>query len=243
MISNVNSLIIIPTRLASTRLPNKPLADINGKSMIQHVWEGAKKCQSSQIIIACGDQKIVDESKKFSANAILTDPNHPSGSDRIYEALTTFGPDGKFDIIINYQGDIPVFNASILDKAIQHFLTTGADILTFTTKLNPSQYENANDVKAIVDDPSGSGRALYFTRRIPQDAELYAFYHIGLYIYKRAALEKFVKTPPSPLERKEKLEQLRALSLGMHIETLYIDEIPLGVDTPEDLEKARQLLI
>jgi len=236
-----HSLIIIPTRLASTRLPRKPLADINGKPMIQRVWECSRKA-TCDVLIASGDQEICDISDRFGARSVLTNPDHPSGSDRIYEALKTFDPDKHYNIIINYQGDIPAFDASILTKATDHLNQSKADILTFITKLDPSQYNNPNDVKAMVENPGGSGKALSFSRHFSSESEGHPFYHIGLYLYKREALEKFVHAKPTTLEKEEKLEQLRALSLGLTIETYYIDEIPLGVDTPEDLEKARKLL-
>jgi len=240
-------IILIPARMASTRLPNKPLADIHGKPMIVHVMERALESQLGRVVIACGDPEIKTTIEKAGGEAVLTDPDLPSGSDRILAALDIIDSKHEYDAVINVQGDLPTLEPKLIKTAydlLQDITvsigTLGAIITKESEKTNPSV------VKAIaeIDFSKGQkhGRALYFTRTTAPHGEGPLLHHIGLYAYKRQALEKFVASPPSVLERREKLEQLRALALGMRIEIAVVDTIPLGLDTPEDLEVARNML-
>ncbi len=237
------SAIFIPARMASTRLPNKPLADICGKPMIIHVLERSRKANVEDVYVACAEQEIADMVKKHGGHAIITDPAHPSGTDRIYEALQKTGK--NYDYIINVQGDLPLIEASVINKAIDLVNKPEVNIATLAAVIkDKSEIANPNVVKAVIAFNEGgkAGRALYFTRATAPygDGELY--HHIGLYAYRREALESFVKLPPSPLEKREKLEQLRALENNMRIEVGIVDAVPLGVDTPEDLEKVKEIM-
>lgn len=239
-----DTVIIIPARLASTRLPDKPLADINGKPMIVHVMERAKAAHLGQVIVACAEQEIADAVEKAGGKAVLTDPGHPSGTDRIYEALTLFDPDKHYKKVINVQGDLPTLEPHILQDALALMENPAVDIATLvaTIKEEPER-TNPNVVKAVIAFEPGEkrGRALYFTRATAPYNDGDHYHHIGLYVYRRAAIETFVALPPSPLEQREKLEQLRALEHGMRIDVAVVDTVPLGVDTPEDLEKVRRM--
>jgi 3-deoxy-manno-octulosonate cytidylyltransferase (CMP-KDO synthetase) len=241
-------IIMIPARMASTRLPNKPLADIHGKPMIVHVMERALESKLGRVVIACAEQEIKTAVEKAGGEAVLTDPDLPSGSDRILAALDAIDLKHEYDAVINVQGDLPTLDPTLIKTAydlLQDLTvsigTLGAVITKETEKTNPSV------VKAIAEidfsNNKKKGRALYFTRTTAPSGEGPLLHHIGLYAYKRAALEKFVAAPPSVLEKREKLEQLRALALGMRIDIAIADTIPLGVDTPEDLETARQMLV
>ncbi|WP_297799078.1 3-deoxy-manno-octulosonate cytidylyltransferase [uncultured Brevundimonas sp.] len=234
-------LILIPARLAATRLPNKPLADIEGKPMIVRAWEAASK-SGFRVAVAAGDQEIVDVVQAAGGEAVLTDPNLPSGSDRIRVAADLLDPTGAHDIVINVQGDMP-FASPNLSKICADLLETRrqADIVTLVAaETDASERANPDVVKAVVavDEDGRSGRALYFTRSVLYgDAPIW--HHIGIYGYRREALVRFCAAPPSPLEKREKLEQLRALEMGMTIWTGIIDEAPVSVDNAEDLEAAR----
>ncbi len=240
-------IIIIPARMASTRLPGKPLADIHGKPMIVHVMERAMESKLGPVVIACAEQEIKTAVEKAGGEAVLTDPDLPSGSDRILAALKIVDTSHAYDAIINVQGDLPTLDPTLIKRAfdlIQDMTvsigTLGAVITKEAEKTNP------NVVKAIaeIDFSKGQkkGRALYFTRSTAPSGDGPLLHHIGLYAYKRLALEKFVAAAPSVLEKREKLEQLRALATGHRIDIAVVDTIPLGVDTPEDLEVARQML-
>lgn len=237
-------IIIIPARLAATRLPNKPLADICGKPMIARVIERAKLSNIKDILVASGDEEIIKPAKNEGAAAVLTDPALPSGSDRVLAALNQYDSKNEFDIIINLQGDMPTFDPAILNVALELMeKTPDADIVTLVSPSDDeSEKQDPNVVKAIVafDENAKSGKCLYFTRANAPSGNGPIYRHIGLYVYRRSALEKFVKAPPSTLEKREKLEQLRALEMGLNIYAGIFDEFPKGVDTPIHLEMARE---
>lgn len=234
--------------MGSTRLPNKPLADINGKPMIVHVYERGLEAGMAEVLVACDDQKIVDAVEAAGGKAVLTDPELPSGSDRIYAALEKFDPEGKYDCVINLQGDEPTVNPANIKKAYDLLKETDSDLTTLGSYfINEEDVKNSNNVKAIAEIKAGedTGRALYFTRAVSPFNRGYIgqyIHHMGLYVYTRDALAKFVAAPQSELEKRECLEQLRALGMGMSMAIGIVKERPLGVDTPEDLERAREEL-
>lgn len=239
----MNPLIMIPARMAATRLPNKPLADIGGKPMIVRAYEQAA-LSGLQVAVAAGDQEIVDVIEGIGGVAVLTDPDLPSGSDRIRAALEAIDPDGVFDSVINLQGDMPFADPGLATAcaALLHG-EPRCDIATLVAReADVSDRANPDVVKAVLALPEGErhGQALYFTRStLYGDAPVWR--HIGLYGYRREALLKFCAAPPSPLEKREKLEQLRALEMGLTIWAAVIDDAPLSVDNPADLEAARAL--
>lgn len=238
-------LILIPARMASTRLPGKPLADIHGVPMIVQVWRRAMEAKAGRVAVAAAEREIVDAVTHAGGEAVLTDPNHPSGSDRIYEALTLLDAKGVHDVVVNVQGDLPTLDPQLVRAVVEALQKSGADMSTLATAIQePSEKTNPNVVKAVVAIPEGGreGRALYFTRATAPSGDGPLYHHIGIYAYRRQALDRFVKMPPSPLEKREKLEQLRALEAGMTIAVRVVDTMPLGVDTPEDLERARHML-
>jgi 3-deoxy-manno-octulosonate cytidylyltransferase (CMP-KDO synthetase) len=234
--------VFIPARMDSTRLPGKPLADIAGKPMIVHVWERSCAANVDDVYVACAEQSIADAVKNCGGKAILTDPAHPSGTDRIYEALQKTGKD--YSYIVNVQGDLPSLDPKIIDKALQLMENPAVDIATLAAVIkNDHERNNPNVVKAVIAfNKEDSGRALYFTRATAPYGDGDLYHHIGLYVYHRESLEKFVKMPQSMLEKREKLEQLRAIENNMRIEVAVVDNVPLGVDTPEDLEYVRKLM-
>lgn len=237
-------IILIPARLAATRLPNKPLLDIAGKPMIHHVYAQATASQLGPVYVAAGDQAIIDHIHKIGGQAVLTDPALPSGSDRIWAALQTIDPDGRYDTIINLQGDLPKIAPDLLAKILQLLDNPAVDIGTAVTPIAAAaDIAKPNIVKAALHlHHPKAGRALYFSRSpIPHGAAVF-YHHIGIYIYRRAALAKFIQSPPTALELTEKLEQLRALSLGMRIDAAIVNEVPLTIDTPEDLDRARAVM-
>lgn len=237
-------LIIIPTRMAATRLPGKPLADIGGKPMIVRAWEQAMK-SGLPVAVAAGDQEIVDVITDLGGTAVLTDPDLPSGSDRVLAALDALDPAGEYDAVINLQGDMPLADPGIATAcaALLHGEPT-CDIATLVApEADVSDRANVDVVKAVLSIKDGErhGRALYFTRStLYGDTPVWR--HIGVYGYRREALARFCAAPPSPLEKREKLEQLRALELGMSIWAAVIGEAPISVDNPADLEAARKLV-
>jgi 3-deoxy-manno-octulosonate cytidylyltransferase (CMP-KDO synthetase) len=242
----MNPIILIPARMASTRLPDKPLADIHGKLMIVHVMERALESKLGRVVIACAEAAIKAAVEKAGGEAVLTDPALPSGSDRILAALKTIDAAGKHDVVINVQGDLPTLEPQLI-KTAAALLKNDVAIGTLAAIITKeSEKTNPNVVKAITEidfsKNQKTGRALYFTRTTAPSGDGPLLHHIGLYAYQRTALEKFVAAPPSVLEKREKLEQLRALALGMRIDVAVVDTVPLGVDTPEDLEIARRLL-
>lgn len=241
----MNPIVIVPARLASTRLPRKPLADIHGKPMICHVLDRAREAGLGPVLCAAAETEIVDVVEAAGYEAVLTDPEHPSGSDRIWEALTTKDPAGDFDAVINLQGDLPTLDPALVRAVAEPLLDAEVDIATLVAEITePSERENPNVVKCVaaLDDAHVRARALYFTRATAPTGEGPLWHHIGIYAYKRAALKRFVALPPGMLEQREKLEQLRALEAGMRIDAVRVDTVPLGVDTPADLERAREIL-
>ena len=245
MTFNSNPIILIPCRMNSTRLPNKPLADINGMPMIVRVWQIAVKANLGRVIVACGEPEISEVIKNEGGEAILTDPDLPSGSDRIFAALEEVDPSEKHDIVINLQGDLPLLERSTITATFDLLQNERVDIGTAAAKITvPEEKLSPSIVKAIVawNNDGITGRSLYFTRAPAPAGDGPMYHHIGLYTFRRRALERFVKLPMSSLERQERLEQLRALENGMRIDVALVDTVPFGVDTPEDLEKAKILI-
>ncbi len=227
------------------RLPGKPLADIAGQPMIVRVWARAMAAGLGPVVVAAGEEEIVRCVEKAGGRAVLTDPNLASGSDRIWAALKAVDPKGAHDVVVNLQGDLPALDPGQLKTVVDALAKSGADIATLAAPIdNAADETNPAVVKAVVawDADERLGRALYFTRTTAPGGEGALYHHVGLYAYRREALESFVALPPSPLESREKLEQLRALEAGMSIAVARVDEAPLSVDTPADLERARKLL-
>lgn len=238
-------LVVIPARLGSTRLPDKPLADIHGVPMIVHVWRRAMEAGIGPVVVAAAEQAIADAVTAAGGIAVLTDPDHPSGSDRVWEAVRRIDPDGHHDAIVNVQGDLPTIDPAAIRAVFGPLSDPGVDIATLGAVITDmAERTNPNVVKAVVEMAPGAaiGRALYFTRATAPWGEGPLFHHIGLYAYRRTALERFVALPPAQLEQREKLEQLRALANGMTIALARVDIVPLGVDTIEDLDRARHML-
>jgi 3-deoxy-manno-octulosonate cytidylyltransferase (CMP-KDO synthetase) len=243
--SVMNPIILIPARLASTRLPDKPLADIAGVPMIVRVWKQAVAADVGPVVVAAAEHVIAVAVERAGGRAVMTDPALPSGSDRIFHALETLDPEGRHDVVVNLQGDLPAIDPIYIRTVVETLVATGADIATLAAEIDDAaDFDNPSVVKAVVAwDTSGRrGRALYFTRARAPHGEGALFHHVGIYAYKRAALERFVNLSPSSLELREKLEQLRALEAGMTIAVARVGEVPLSVDTPADLEKARAVL-
>jgi len=237
-------LVLIPARMASTRLPGKPLADIAGAPMIVRVLRRAEAAAVGPVAVATDSPEIERAVQKAGGRAVMTRADHASGSDRIFEALGKVDPGRRAAIIVNVQGDLPTLEPSNVATALALLADGAVDIATLAAEITYAEERDDPSVVKVVGTPVGPSRlrALYFTRsRAPYcDGPLY--HHIGLYAFRRAALERFVKLPPSPLEKQEKLEQLRALEAGMRIDVAIVDAAPLGVDTPEDLARARAML-
>jgi len=238
------TLVLIPARLASTRLPNKPLADISGRPMIVHVAERARDSGVGRVVVAVDHHEIYEAVTASGFEAVMTRVNHQSGSDRIFEALTVCDPDRKADFIINVQGDLPTIDPEVIRASLRPLENPTTDIATLTVEITDEQEKTNPNVVKIVGSPLSPSRlhALYFTRATAPYGNGPLYHHIGLYAYRRAALEKFVALKPSTLEKRESLEQLRALEAGMRIDAEIVDTHPFGVDTPADLEKARAIL-
>jgi 3-deoxy-manno-octulosonate cytidylyltransferase (CMP-KDO synthetase) len=238
-------IVVIPARMASTRLPGKPLARIAGEPMIVHVWRRAMQAEVGPVLVAAGEPEIADAVTAAGGDAVLTRPEHPSGSDRVHEALMRRDPERHHDVVINLQGDLPTIDPACLRQVAALLADATVDIGTLAAEIREAaERRAAGVVKAVVSLAPGarSGRALYFTRVLAPSGEGPHYHHIGIYAYRRAALERFVALPPAPLERREKLEQLRALEDGMTIAVGLVDRVPFGVDTPADLERARRAL-
>jgi 3-deoxy-manno-octulosonate cytidylyltransferase (CMP-KDO synthetase) len=237
-------VVLIPARMASTRLPGKPLADILGEPMIVHVWRRAMEAGVGPVVVATDEPGVVAAIEKVGGIAVLTRADHPSGSDRIHEAVESFDPECRHDVVVNVQGDLPTIDPAAVQAAITPLADSSVDISTIATEIvRPEERTDPNVVK-VVGSPRGPAllRALYFTRATAPSGDGPLWHHIGLYAYRRRALSRFVGLPPSPLERRERLEQLRALENGMRIDVALVDDVPLGVDTPHDLERARAIL-
>lgn len=238
-------IILIPARMASTRLPGKPLADIAGEPMIVRVWRQAITTEIGPVVVAAAEREIMRVIEAAGGQAVLTDAALPSGSDRIFAALEAIDRECRYDVVVNVQGDLPALDSKYIHAVAETLAETGADIATLAAEIeDPEDFDNPNVVKPVVawDADGRRGRALYFTRARAPSGEGPLFHHVGLYAYRREALARFVKLAPSPLEAREKLEQLRALEAGMHIAVGRVDQVPLSVDTPDDLEKARRLI-
>jgi 3-deoxy-manno-octulosonate cytidylyltransferase (CMP-KDO synthetase) len=230
--------------MAATRLPGKPLAEIAGMPMIAHVLRRAQEAEIGPVVVATDAREIAVAVEKAGGRAVLTRADHASGSDRIFEALTQVDPQGRVKIVVNMQGDLPTLAPAAIAAALAPLAEAAVDIGTLAAEITVAKERTDPNVVKVVGTPLAPGRlrALYFTRASAPAGEGPLYHHIGLYAYRRQALERFVKLPPSPLERRERLEQLRALEAGMRIDVALVDGVPLGVDTPEDLEKARAML-
>jgi len=240
-----NPVVVIPARMASTRLPGKPLADIDGAPMIVHVWRRAVEADIGPVVVAAAEAEVAKAIEDAGGRAVLTRPDHPSGSDRIFEAVSLVDPEGRHDAIVNVQGDLPTVEPEVVRAAFAPLADPDVDIATLAVAITrEEEISDPNVVKAVLELAGGArcGRALYFTRATAPWGEGPLFHHIGLYAYRRAALERFVTLPPAVLEQRERLEQLRALANGMRIDAAVVDAVPLGVDTPADLERARAIL-
>lgn len=233
-------IVLIPARMQASRLPGKPLADIHGKPMIAHVIARAQEAAIGPVAVAAAEPEVAAAAEAAGARAVVTDPDLPSGSDRIMAALAAVDPDRRHDVVVNVQGDLPTIAPAAVRAALDPLADPAVDIATLVAEIvEADERDNPNVVKAIL---AANGRALYFTRAAAPTGPGPLWHHIGLYAYRRAALERFVALPPSPLEIRERLEQLRALEDGMIIAAARVDDVPLGVDGPDDLARARNLL-
>jgi 3-deoxy-manno-octulosonate cytidylyltransferase (CMP-KDO synthetase) len=240
---SMNPILLIPARMASTRLPGKPLASIAGQPMIVRVWQRAVAADLGPVVVAAAEPEIVAAVEQAGGRAVLTQSDLPSGSDRIFAALKTVDPEARHDIVVNLQGDLPALEPQTI-RAVVDALTLGdADIATLAAEItDPAERDNPSVVKAVVswEADGKKGRALYFTRATAPSGNGPLFHHVGIYAFTRAALTRFVGLPPSPLEAQERLEQLRALEANMRIAVARVDRVPLSVDTPADLERANR---
>lgn len=240
----MSTLVLIPARMASTRLPGKPLADIAGRPMIVHVAARAAESGLGRVVVATDTDAVAEAVRANGFEAVMTRTDHESGSDRIFEALTALDPKGEVETIVNVQGDLPTIDPELIRAAFRPFEDAAVDIATLGVEIVRDEEKTNPNVVKIVGSALSPIRlkALYFTRATAPWGDGPLYHHIGLYAYRRAALERFVKLGASPLERRERLEQLRALEAGMRIDAEIVSSVPLGVDTPEDLERARELL-
>lgn len=241
----LRTLVVIPARMHSTRLPGKPLVDIAGEPMIVHVWRRAMAAETGRVVVATDTEEIVAVVRRAGGEAVLTRADHASGSDRVYEAVNRVDPEGDFEIILNLQGDLPTLEPHLALDCIAPLQSKGPDIATIAAQITVADERTNPNVVKVVGTPTavpGRLRALLFTRATAPYGEGPLYHHIGIYAYRRSALERFVSLRPSSLEKRERLEQLRALEDGMRIDVTLVDTVPLGVDTPDDLERARRLL-
>jgi 3-deoxy-manno-octulosonate cytidylyltransferase (CMP-KDO synthetase) len=241
-----STAVLIPSRLAATRLPRKPLLEIAGEPMIVHVWRRAIEAAVGPVWVACAEAEIADAVRAAGGEAVLTDPELPSGTDRVNQAIARLDPERRFARIINLQGDMPTLDPRILALVLEPLDRLGCDIGTLANPTeDPHERDDPSVVKAVVSmvaDEPDLGRALYFTRATAPSGPGPVLHHIGIYAFGRDSLARLCALPPSPLERRERLEQLRALEAGMSIGVRLVDAVPFGVDTPADLEKARRML-
>ncbi|MBM3488628.1 MAG: 3-deoxy-manno-octulosonate cytidylyltransferase [Alphaproteobacteria bacterium] len=238
-------IVVIPARLAATRLPDKPLADIHGVPMIVHVLRRAVEADVGPILVAAGDAAIVEAVAAAGGHAVLTDPALPSGSDRVHAALERIDPGRRHDVVVNLQGDLPTIDPALIRAALAPLDDPAVDIATLAAAIGEARERtDPNVVKAVIALAPGAriGRALYFSRATVPSGDGPLYHHIGLYAFRRAALARFVALPQGALERRERLEQLRALENGMRIDVACVDTVPLGVDTSADLDRARAML-
>jgi 3-deoxy-manno-octulosonate cytidylyltransferase (CMP-KDO synthetase) len=237
-------IVLIPARMQATRLPGKPLADIHGRPMILHVLDRAKEAGIGEAVVATDDGTIRKAVEDAGGRVLMTSADHQTGSDRIFEALGKADPAGRISIVVNLQGDLPTIAPESIRRVVEPLTDPAVDISTLAVEITDEAEKTNPNVVKVVGTPVGENhlRALYFTRATAPANDGPLYHHIGIYAYRRAALERFVKLPQAPLEKRERLEQLRALEAGMRIDVAIVDAVPLGVDTPADLEKARTLL-
>ena len=240
----MTTLILIPARMASTRLPNKPLADISGEPMIVHVARRARESGLGRAVVATDSAAVAEAVEAHGFEALMTGSHHQSGSDRIFEALQAIDPRGEVETVVNVQGDLPTIDPALIRASVEPLSDASVDIATLGVEIVREEEKTAPSVVKIVGSPLFATRlrALYFTRATAPWGDGPLYHHIGLYAYRRSALERFVSLGPSTLELRERLEQLRALEAGMRIDVEIVKSIPLGVDTAEDLERARSAL-
>jgi len=240
-----STLIVIPARMKASRLPGKPMVDIGGLPMIVHVWRRAIESRAGRVIVAADAEEIVEAVRAGGGEALLTRSDHVSGSDRVFEAVSRVDPEGAADLVVNLQGDLPTLEPRLIRTCLEPLTTEGPDIATLAAEIvEADECTNPNVVK-VVGTPLPQPRrlrALLFTRATAPYGEGPLYHHIGIYAYRRQALQRFVALKPTALEVREKLEQLRALEAGMRIDVGIVDTVPLGVDTPADLERARRLI-
>lgn len=239
------TLIVIPARLQASRLPGKPLEDICGTPMIVHVWRRAVESDVGRVVVATDAEEIHDAVTSAGGDAVMTRTDHHSGTDRVYEAAETIDPEGQHEIIVNLQGDLPTLDGSLVSACAAPLSDSDCDIATIAAEItDDSERDDPHVVKVVGsgDPATGMLRALYFTRATAPYGQGPLYHHIGIYAFRRPALARFVSLPRSELEKREKLEQLRALEAGMRIDVALVDTVPVGVDTPADLERARTLL-
>jgi 3-deoxy-manno-octulosonate cytidylyltransferase (CMP-KDO synthetase) len=239
-----DALVLIPARMAATRLPGKPLADIAGAPMIVHVWRRAIEAKVGAVVVATDSSAIAEAVTKAGGAAVITRSDHASGTDRIHEAAAKIDPTGSIDLIVNVQGDLPTLDPANLAAALALLEDRAVDIGTLAAEIRETRERSDPNVVKVVGTPVAPARlrALYFTRATAPAGDGPLYHHIGLYAFRRAALDRFVALPPSVLEKRERLEQLRALEAGMRIDVAIVDSVPLGVDMPEHLETARAML-
>lgn len=237
-------LIVIPARLKATRLPDKPLADIQGAPMIVHVLRRALEAGIGPVLVATDAPSIARAVEAAGGAAVMTREDHVSGSDRIHEAVEAYDPEGRHDVVVNLQGDLPTIDPGAIAASLLPLSDPAVQIATLAAAITrEAERTDPNVVKVVgAEVAPGRLRALYFTRASAPHGEGPLLHHIGLYAYRRTALAHFVRLPPSPLERRERLEQLRAVEAGLRIDVVLVDDVPLGVDTPHELERAREML-
>ncbi|HML28032.1 MAG TPA: 3-deoxy-manno-octulosonate cytidylyltransferase [Hyphomicrobium sp.] len=238
------TLILIPARMQATRLPGKPLADIHGTPMIVHVWRRAMEASLGRVVVATDSSEILAAVEAAGGEAVMTRDDHASGSDRIHEAISTLDPRKKAEIVVNLQGDLPTLDPALVTDCVAPLAAAATDIATLAAVITEDEEKTNPNVVKVVGTPIGENRlrALYFTRATAPYGDGPLYHHIGIYAYRRASLERFVSLPQATLEKREKLEQLRALEAQMRIDVSIVDTVPLGVDTPADLERARRLI-
>ena len=239
-----NTIVMVPARMASTRLPGKPLADIAGLPMIVQVMRRAEEADVGRVIVATDTQEVADAVLAHGGEAVMTSSEHISGSDRIWEALEKIDPNENTETIVNVQGDLPTIDKNAIRASLIPLANEEVALSTLATEITEEDERTNPNVVKLVGTQSAPNclRALYFSRATAPYGDGPLYHHIGLYAWRRSALKRFVSLPPSPLELREKLEQLRALEDGMRVDAALVDTVPLGVDTPADLERARAVL-
>ncbi|MCB1495155.1 MAG: 3-deoxy-manno-octulosonate cytidylyltransferase [Bauldia sp.] len=242
--SQTAAIVLIPARMAANRLPGKPLADIHGEPMIVHVWRRAIEAELGRVVVATDDAGIAGAIRAVGGEAVITRGDHVNGTSRIFEALAIADPDAKAGIVVNFQGDLPTIEAETVRAVMRPLAEPMVDIATIAAEITREEEKTEPSVVKMVGTPVGDRlfRALYFTRATAPSGEGPVYHHIGLYAFRRDALARYIGLPPTPLEGRERLEQLRALEHGMRIDVALVDGVPLGVDTPGDLDRARAML-